>query len=544
MKLVEIDIDDILKGGEERLQFWSKIVIQQFKEVGFLRCVNIPGHDQKNLLEKANWFHLGHSEEQKMTLTTNRFNPATNRLYRGFFPVIKNQGSHKACFEIGNFEGSFEDHQAKHDPSSVASLMLEPAQWPEFEKEEAESLEFRKTVRAEFEVYHLVAKVLMECIAKGLNIDMEKFRSRTDKTCATFRLIHYPPRTDTIPESCKLPTGEIISTPEHHDTSILTVLENFNYAGLQVQDPKTEKWCSIETQPGSFVVNCGKILERMTGGQLRSTIHRVLDLGEERISAPFFYEPNVDADLIDFTTGEKWSDVPYGLWMVQYVKKFVEYKMVCGLTVLFFIFPECSIPMRSCRTKSGIEWFMGTKKRTRRDSYEFCSSSDSIIANISTAEKIFSENKEMLEKFGNFWLYDRDYEGELLIRSNGLRESTKSMAYYRPDKCITFQTDDQKALYECKPSDNYEYFMMLTIKEACFPMKPIWVSTMESIDIRVDADILKAVNGSRIDYINLQNHEIYNPRFCLTDRCCSMSADKEVKQFREHEKFYPLCVKL
>lgn len=37
MKLVEIDIADILNGGEERLQYWSKIVIQQFKEVGFLR---------------------------------------------------------------------------------------------------------------------------------------------------------------------------------------------------------------------------------------------------------------------------------------------------------------------------------------------------------------------------------------------------------------------------------------------------------------------------------------------------------------------------
>ena len=50
--------------------------------------------------------------------------------------------------------------------------MLEPAQWPEFEKEEAESLEFRKTVRAEYEVYHLVAKVLMECIAKGFGFSL------------------------------------------------------------------------------------------------------------------------------------------------------------------------------------------------------------------------------------------------------------------------------------------------------------------------------------------------------------------------------------
>ncbi|CBY34089.1 unnamed protein product [Oikopleura dioica] len=323
MKLVEIDIADILNGGKERLEYWSAIVIEQFKEIGFLRCVNIPGHDDAELLEKANWFHLKHSEQEKMKYTTNRFDPSTPRLYRGYFPIIKNQGSHKECFEIGIVEGTFEDHQAKYDTSSVASLMLEPAQWPQFEKESSQ--EFRKTVRAEYEVYHMVARVLIECISKGLKIDIEEFRKRTDKTCATFRLIHYPPRADIIPESCKLPTGEIISTPEHHDTSILTVLENFNYRGLQVQDPKTEKWFSIDTKPGSFVVNVGKILERMTGGQLRSTIHRVLDLGEERISAPFFYEPNVDADLVDLTTMEKWSDVPYGLWMVQYVKKFVEY---------------------------------------------------------------------------------------------------------------------------------------------------------------------------------------------------------------------------
>ena len=37
MKLVEIDIADILNGGEERLEYWSAIVIEQFKEIGFLR---------------------------------------------------------------------------------------------------------------------------------------------------------------------------------------------------------------------------------------------------------------------------------------------------------------------------------------------------------------------------------------------------------------------------------------------------------------------------------------------------------------------------
>lgn len=47
MKLVEIDIADILNGGEERLEYWSAIVIEQFKEIGFLRCSELL---QKSLL--------------------------------------------------------------------------------------------------------------------------------------------------------------------------------------------------------------------------------------------------------------------------------------------------------------------------------------------------------------------------------------------------------------------------------------------------------------------------------------------------------------
>lgn len=203
-----------------------------------------------------------------------RFDASKARLFRGYFPIIKNQGSHKEGFEIGRCEGSFEDHQSKYDASSVASLLLEPAQWPQYEKEKSKSEDFRKTIRAEYEVFHMVARVLIECIAKGLKVDVEEFRKRTDKTPATFRLIslllrllnnllrllHYPPRADIIPEDCKLPTGEIISTPAHFDTSIMTLLENFNYGGLQIQHPKTEQWFSIDTQPGSFVVNVGKVL--------------------------------------------------------------------------------------------------------------------------------------------------------------------------------------------------------------------------------------------------------------------------------------------
>ena len=62
-----------------------------------------------------------------------------------------------------------------------------------------------------------------------------------------------------------------------------------------MKNPATDEFESIDCVPGSFVVNVGTMLERMTRGRLRSTIHRVLDLGEERISAPFFLEPGVNS---------------------------------------------------------------------------------------------------------------------------------------------------------------------------------------------------------------------------------------------------------
>ena len=32
---------------------------------------------------------------------------------------------------------------------------------------------------------------------------------------------------------CKLKDGDVISVGEHHDTSIMTLLANYNYSGLQ-----------------------------------------------------------------------------------------------------------------------------------------------------------------------------------------------------------------------------------------------------------------------------------------------------------------------
>ena len=94
-KLVEIDLTLAEKGSESERRALAKLVVDQFYEVGFLRCTNIPGFDEKALLEASNWFHLGHTMIEKMKYTTVRFDQSVTKMYRGYFPIIPNQNSHK-----------------------------------------------------------------------------------------------------------------------------------------------------------------------------------------------------------------------------------------------------------------------------------------------------------------------------------------------------------------------------------------------------------------------------------------------------------------
>jgi isopenicillin N synthase-like dioxygenase len=50
--------------------------------------------------------------------------------------------------------------------------------------------------------------------------------------------------------------------------------------------------------PGTFVVNIGDFLERISNDTFVSTVHRVRNAtGKERYSIPFFFSFNMDSDM-------------------------------------------------------------------------------------------------------------------------------------------------------------------------------------------------------------------------------------------------------
>jgi isopenicillin N synthase-like dioxygenase len=83
---------------------------------------------------------------------------------------------------------------------------------------------------------------------------------------------------------------------EHTDYGLLTLLYQDEIGGLQVKHGSG--WIDVPYVPGSFVVNVGDMLERLTSGRYTSALHRVINSsGRSRISMPFFFDPRFDAEL-------------------------------------------------------------------------------------------------------------------------------------------------------------------------------------------------------------------------------------------------------
>ena len=68
-------------------------------------------------------------------------------------------------------------------------------------------------------------------------------------------------------------------------------------------------WVEAKPIPGSFVCNIGDMLDRMTGGLYRSTAHRVKSPPEhDRLSFPFFFDPNFNAEVKPIRVNEPPGD--------------------------------------------------------------------------------------------------------------------------------------------------------------------------------------------------------------------------------------------
>lgn len=208
------------------------------------------------------------------------------RAWRGWFPVGGELTAGAPDCKEGLYFGSElgPEHPRVRAGMPMHGANLFPAQVPEL----------RELVLRYIEAMTTVAHALLVGVARSLGLAGDYFADNyTADPTVLFRVFHYPATTD---------TGWGVG--EHTDYGLLTLLAQDEVGGLQVKTPGG--WIDAPPLDGALVCNIGDMLDRLTGGEFRSTPHRVRNTsGRSRLSFPFFFDPDFAAEVRPLPRAER-----------------------------------------------------------------------------------------------------------------------------------------------------------------------------------------------------------------------------------------------
>lgn len=167
---------------------------------------------------------------------------------------------------------------------------------------------------------------MLRAIALYLGLPEDYFDARVRHGNSILRPIHYYP----IADPASVP-ADAVRAAEHGDINLITLLMGASADGLQVLR-RDGKWIPITALPEQLVVNVGDMLERLTNGKLKSTIHRVVNPPREKMNAPrysipFFMHPRSEMSLaalencVDNDHPKQWTDITAGEFLEQRLRE-------------------------------------------------------------------------------------------------------------------------------------------------------------------------------------------------------------------------------
>ena len=283
-------------GKEDRDEVAGRIG-QACRDWGFFYIVGhgVDEHLQRRLEEVSRQFFAQDLEtklEIKMSLG--------GRAWRGYFPVGGELTSGKPDLKEGIYFGAEleDDHALVIAGTPLHGPNLFPADIPPF----------RETVLAYMAALTTLGHSLMAGIALSLGLEESYFFDRyTSDPLILFRIFNYPPQPLNNESESNLGVGE------HTDYGLLTILRQDMSGGLEIKIKS--RWVAAPPIPNSFVCNIGDMLDRMTGGRYLSTPHRVRNLaGHNRLSFPFFFDPNFSAEVRPIQIDAKANDNKEERW--------------------------------------------------------------------------------------------------------------------------------------------------------------------------------------------------------------------------------------
>lgn len=272
-----VDVQPLVAGDSARTRQVAQAIGDACREFGFFYVVG-HGVDEAlcRRLERLAREFFALPVEQKMRIAM----AEGGRAWRGYFRVGDELTSGKPDQKEGIYFGSelTEEHPAVRAGTPLFGRNLFP-----------EIHGFREAVLEYLAALTGLGHRLMSAMAVSLGLAPSYFADRyTRDPLVLFRIFHYP--------HFEPPAGETTwGVGEHTDYGLLTILRQDDAGGLQVKS--RGQWIDAPPIEGSFICNIGDMLDRMTRGIYRSTPHRVLPPERDRLSLPFFFDPNFDAQV-------------------------------------------------------------------------------------------------------------------------------------------------------------------------------------------------------------------------------------------------------
>lgn len=211
---------------------------------------------------------------------------ALNERHRGYIPIGTSTDVASEYEEVTspNQSESFimMREAGPDDPDVVAGAYLAgPNQWPDLDG-------FRPVLEAYHEAMEGLARRIIGLFAIALSDINGTMGPMFERPTTWLRLLRYPSQQ-------AVPSGVGYGSAPHRDFGAITLLAQREVPGLEVLHPDG-RWILVEPEPDALVLNTGEVMHRWSNGRLRKTPHRVINRsGQERYSAPFFFDPNVAA---------------------------------------------------------------------------------------------------------------------------------------------------------------------------------------------------------------------------------------------------------
>ena len=182
-----------------------------------------------------------------------------------------------------------------HIGQEVAQEILEEHGYPENVWPQ-EISDFREICLEVYHTFEETGRNLLRALAIYLELEENYFDDKIENGNSILRLLHYYPL-----DNAEDIAPDAVRAAAHGDINLITLLMGASAKGLQAQTADGE-WIHVSPKPNQIVINMGDMMQRLTNGRLKSTIHRVINPGADqlstsRYSTPFFLHPRSDMDL-------------------------------------------------------------------------------------------------------------------------------------------------------------------------------------------------------------------------------------------------------